>query len=134
MIVETFYDDPEAAREMARFRAESARPVPEVLQWPRRRDRSCTPGFEHLAAVQADAYVEAITGKAPSMTLRATGGNPIEGNAADAAGAGSQRAPRRATYTIAVADTSQKDGFRLVGPSVNRTNVPGVQRPCEVET
>ncbi len=117
MVVETFYDDPEAAREVARFRAESTRPVPEVLQWPRRRDRRCTPGFGISPPYQADAYVKAVTGRAPSMTLKSRVGGPKttlqtpQGQAVSGLLAGD--------YTIAVGDTSRQDGFRLVGPNVN---------------
>ena len=130
MVVETFYDDPEAAREVARFRAESTRPVPEVLQWPRRRDRRCTPGFGISPPYQADAYVKAVTGKAPSMTLKARVGR-LEGHAADAAGAGSQRAPGGRLHDC-------RGGYLAAGRLPPRgaerepQNVPGVQRPCDV--
>jgi hypothetical protein len=114
VIGETAYDDAGVASAIAQFRAESARPILEVMAWPLRAGRQC--GVS--APYRSDAYIEGLTGSGPpatlqaivtrsGLTLRTSYGDPVT-------------ALEAGRYEVRVRDGSARRDFHLVGPGVNR--------------
>jgi hypothetical protein len=114
VIGETAYDDPGVASAIVEFRAESARPILEVMAWPLRAGSRC--GVS--APYRADAYIRALTGSAPPTTLQATvtrNGSTLRTSYGDPV-----TALEAGRYTVRVRDTSPSGDFHLLGPGVNR--------------
>jgi hypothetical protein len=114
VIGESAYDDPGVASAITQFRAESARPILEVMAWPLRAGSQC--GVS--APYRADAYIRALTGSTPpttlqavvtrrNSTLRTSYGDPVT-------------ALEAGRYTVRVRDTSPSEDFHLLGPGVNK--------------
>jgi hypothetical protein len=114
VIGETAYDDAGVASAIAQFRAESARPILEVMAWPLRAGRRCSVS----APYRADAYVKGLTGSAPPATLQAIvtrSGLALRTSYGDAV-----TALEAGRYTVRVRDGSASRDFHLVGPGVDR--------------
>jgi hypothetical protein len=114
VIGETAYDDAGVASAIAEFRAESARPILEVMAWPLRAGRQC--GVS--APYRADAYIKELTGSLPPATLHAT--VTRNGLALRTSYGDSVTALEAGRYTVRVTDRSASNDFHLVGPGVDR--------------
>jgi hypothetical protein len=121
-IGETHYNDADAAKGVKDFTSSSPRRFAEVIEWPLRRDSGCR-DISVAPPYKADAFVQALTGSAPSTRLSATVGPGSKmslmapyGNALTALEAGE--------YTLAVTDLSTKENLHLSGPGVNLSNRP----------
>jgi len=115
-IGETNYNDADAANAVKNFISSSPRQLAEVIEWPLRRDSGCR-DISVAPPYKADAFIQAVTGSAPSTMLTATvrpgkmSLTPPYGNALTALEA--------AEYTLTVTDLSAKENLHLSGPGVN---------------
>jgi hypothetical protein len=114
VVGETAYDDPGVASAIAQFRAESARPILEVMAWPLRAGGQCSVS----APYRADAYVEGLTGSAPPATLQAT--VTRSGLTLRTSYGAPVTALEAGRYTVRVRDGSARRDFHLVGAGVDR--------------
>jgi hypothetical protein len=116
-IGETNYNDPDAAKAVKDFISSFSRRLAEVIEWPLTRGSGCR-DISVAPPYKANAFIEALTGSAPSTRLSAMVGPGSKmslvspyGNALTALEAGE--------YTLAVTDLSAKENLHLSGPGVN---------------
>jgi hypothetical protein len=123
---ESSYENPEVASDVARFEAQSSRPVPEVFEW-----YQTTDGGPCLSPpYRADAYISALKHETPPPqtpfqllpvpTLHASVSSKGVASLRTSSGK-TVKTLDAGTYDVVVADHSRTVGFHLSGPVVAQT-------------